>query len=87
MAPVRFCICTGFESTQNPPCAYTDLRYEPRTFGGLEMLESIARSALTLGFLAACAAKAESKTEPVDETTQEFGLRDTKLRSERRVRR
>lgn len=44
------------------------------------MLRKIAATTLTLGFLAACAAQPDAgKEEVVDETTQEFGLRDTKI--------
>src|SRR5688572_10858599 len=56
------------------------MRYEPRTFGGLEMLKRIAFGVAVLGLLGACSAETDAgKQEAVDETTQEFGLRDTKI--------
>jgi len=63
----------------NPPCAYTKLRYEAATFGGLEMLKKIAAASSVLGFLLACAAQPESKEEAVDEATSDFSVSDTKI--------
>ena len=44
------------------------------------MLRRIAFGVAVLGLLGACSAESDAgKQEAVDETTQEFGLRDTKI--------